>query len=203
MIPEVPDKLQYRITRLGGRSPDGQPLFRMVRGCDRMTWMGGRWMIYDEHHNLTGEWIGEKQVPKHADAIERYIFEMWCPPENYGTPEEWESQFSLMFDGQKVRTLGPFPYQGEYELVKVLETPTRRLFVPLTEAICDAAVNTAVLNKELPAQIRVEAARKQREREERARVTRQIDMIENMMQPKDFAQPHVVMPSDYDIAKYT
>src|SRR4030095_5374738 len=100
MIPEVPDKLQYRIERLGGRSPDGQPLFRMMRGCDRMTWMGGRWMIYDTNNNLTGSWIGEKLVPKYADSVERYVFEMWCPPENYGTPEEWEQQFSLYFDGQ-------------------------------------------------------------------------------------------------------
>jgi len=203
MIPEVPQELQDRITRLGGRSPDGQPLFRVMRGCDRMTWMGGAWELYDEHHNRTETWIGEKCVTKYADAVNRYIFEMWLPPENYGTPEEWERQFTLPFDGRRIRTLGPFPYAGEYELVKVLETPKLRMFVPLTAAICDALVSTAKLNVEIPARIKVEALQEQRRREEAVRVARQIDMIENLERPKDFQKPHVVMPSDYEVAKYT
>lgn len=143
-----------------------------------MTTLGGRWKIYDENGNITGEWIGEKQVLKYVEAENRWCFEMWCPPENYGTPEEWDASFTEWIDGQTVHTLGPFPRHGEYELIKILQTP-KGYFVPLTEAICEAAVSTAKLNRELPGRIKVEAGQARRDREEKARISKQNDILDN------------------------
>ena len=175
----------------------------MVRGHDRFTIIGGKWKKFDEHGNETGEWIGTQKVPKYPEALERYIFEMLCPAENYGTPELWEAQFTLWIDGQSVETLGPFPREGEYELVKVLETPTMKEYVPLTEAICDALVVTAKLNRELPERIRRESAANRREYEEKTRQAKIAAMINDIAVSQTMRQPHVIVPDMSEISKYS
>lgn len=191
MIKPVPVRLAKRVTEMGGLAANGQPLFRVMRGCDRFTWIGGRWKHFDESGNVTGEHIGVESVLKHPEAKDRYIFELLCPPENYGTESAWKEQFTQCIDGQFIETLGPFPRAGEYELVKVIETPTKRAFVPLTEAICDALVAVAKLNRELPEKIKREAAQAQRDREEKAKKDKMSAMIENMERPGWAQGPHV------------
>ncbi len=202
MIRPVPIRLNKRITEIGGLAPNGSPLFRVLRGCDRTTFIGGRWKRFDANGNCIGERIGVEDVLKYPEAKERYVFEMWCPPENYGTEREWEEHFTQWIDGQYVETLGPFPRSGEYELVRVLETPTKRAFVPLTEAICDALVATAKLNKELPERIKREAAQRRREEAEKARVEKQVAMIDDMRRPKFARQPYIIVPSNKEISNY-
>lgn len=172
-----------------------------MRGCDRMTHIGGEWKHFDSSGNETGSHIGIERVPKYPDAKERYIFEMWCPPENYGSERQWKESFTQLINGQFIETLGPFPREGEYELVKVIETPTKRAFVPLTEAICDALVATAKLNKELPLRIRQEAARDRREREEKEKDARLIDKLNNMA-PAFEGKTFVTVPSAKEISQY-
>jgi hypothetical protein len=199
MIKPVSVRLQKRVTEMGGLSPSGQPLFRVMRGCDRFTWIGGRWKKSDSSGNPTGERIGVERVLKYPDAEQRYIFELLCPPENYGTEAEWELNFTQWIDGQRVETLGPFPRAGEYELVRVIETPVKRAFVPLTEAICDACVEVAKLNKELPERIKREAAQANREREEKAQRDKRADMIDNITIDQ---RPHVYCADDKEIRRY-
>jgi len=194
MIRPVSVRLERRITETGGRADNGLPLFRVMRGCDRMTHIGGKWKDYDASHNIIREVVEVRYVPKYPDALDRYVFEALCPCENYGTERDWELQFTEWIDGNRIETLGPYPRQGEYELVKVLETPVTHQFVPLTEAICDALVNTARLNKELPARIRYEAAKERREKEEAAKEQRLIDKIDDMAVPKWANQPHIINP---------
>ncbi len=170
-----------------------------MRGSDRFTWIGGRWKKFDSNGNPIGEHIGVERVLKYPEAEDRYIFELLCPAENYGTPTDWELNFTQWIDGQRVETLGPFPRAGEYELVKVIETPTKRAFVPLTESICDALVQVAKLNKELPERIKREAARQHREQQERATQNKIADMIENLEIDQ---RPHIYVPSDYEKRKY-
>lgn len=190
MIKPVPIRLEQRITELGGRAENGLPNFRVMRGCDRFTVIGGRWKKFDAHGNITGEWIGEQRVLKHPEAKDRYIFEMWMAPEY--TENEWKAIFTDCIDGQFVEVLGPYPANGEYELIRVIERVyvdektkaiRKREFAPLTETLCDALVLTAKLNKELPSKHKVLAAQERREREERAKDARLGDMIENMQRP--------------------
>jgi len=187
---------------MGGLAPNGSPLFRIMRGCDRFTHIGGRWKHYDNSGNVTGEHIGVDQVLKYPEAKDRYVFEMLCPPENYGTEQEWESSFTQYIDGQRIETLGPFPRQGEYELVKVLETPTKRAFVPLTEAICDALVSTAILNRDLPERIKREAAAQQREKAKKATDDKIAMKLEDLARPKWAEKPDIVMPSEKEMRQY-
>jgi hypothetical protein len=207
MIKPVPARLQKRITEIGGLTPDGmRPLFRVMRGCDRFTVIGGRWQKYDANGNRTGEWIGTQRVLKYPEAESRYIFELWCPPENYGTEEQWNQNFRECIDGHFVDTLGPYPGEGEYELLShmgILErvykdqktgAVLRKEFVPLTETLCDAIVLTAKMNKELPVRIKMEAAKARREQEEKAKDDRQIAMIEDMSRPDWAKAPHIIHP---------
>src|SRR6266850_2223812 len=196
-VSKVPDRIQNRIAKIGGMSPDGnRPLFRMVWGRERLTVIGGAWKKYDSNGNEIGEVTEERWVPKYPNALDRFIIEMWCPPENYGTPEEWDRSFREFINGKFINVLGEFPRMGEYELVKVLETPIKKAFVPLTDAIVEACVTTAKLNKELPARIKVEAGRDRREKEEREKDERLAAIIENCERPWWAKQdrPHIVVP---------
>lgn len=194
--------MDKRVTGIGGLAENGCPLFRVMRGCDRFAHIGGEWKHFDANSNITGSHVGLERVLKYPDAKDRYIFEMWCPPENYGDERKWKESFTHLINGQFVETMGPFPREGEYELVKVVETPTKRAFVPLTEAICDALVATAKLNKELPLRIRQEAARDRREREDKEKEIRMIDKINDMGLAFD-GKTFVTVPSSMEISKYS
>jgi hypothetical protein len=186
-----------------------------MRGCDRFTPMGGVWTKYDDNGNKIGEHVGLEMVLKHPEAEDRYIFEMWCPPENYGTEAQWSENFTKVINGQIVKTLGDYPGNGEYELLShmgVLEKVTKdrktgaiikKEFVPLTETLCDAIVLTAKMNKELPVRIKVEAARERYAKEERDRIAKQADMLENMRRPKWADQGHIICPDMSEVAKYS
>lgn len=211
MIPEVSRHMQQRISRTGGLAPNGQPLFRVMRGCDRFTWIGGRWPVYDDSGNKIAEHIGTKEVLKYPEAAERYIFEVWCPPENYGSEADWKANFTHWIDGQSVEVLGPYPSNGEYEMVKVLEREyrdskqrvLRKEFVPLTETLCDVLVETALANKGLPDSIRKESRRREFEADRKRRDDKLVAMIANAERPK-FAQKdsYVIVPDMKEIETY-
>lgn len=203
MIKPVSVRLQNRVTEMGGLAPNGSPQFRVMRGCDRFTWIGGRWKHFDANGNEIGSHIGVERVLKHPEAEDRYIFEVWLSPEM--TEAEWKLQFTEWIDGQRIETLGPYPANGEYELVRVIETPKNKLFVPLTESICDALVQVAKLNRELPARHRMLAAKERREKEEKAGIQKRADMIEEMGRAEWARNPHVsgiAIPTDKERRLY-
>lgn len=204
MIKPVPIRLQKRIAEIGGLNPHGQPLFRVVRGGDRLTWIGGAWRDYDKHGNFLREVVEMREVPKYPEALERYVFEAWMPPENYGTELEWRENYTKIIAAQFVEELGPYPRHGEYEMVKVLETPKTKAFVPLTEAICDALVTTAVANRNLSINVKYEFIKRRNEATEKAKEQRLIDRIEDMGRPNwaEDGKPHIIMPDMKEISKY-
>jgi len=213
MIAPVPIRLQRRVTERGGRADNGLPIFRIIRGCDRFTHIGGRWKTFDDNGNATGEWIGTKECLKYPEAKDRYILEVLCPPENYGSELVWETMFTEWIDGQKVETLGPFPRQGEYEIVKVIEREYRdskgvtwkKEFVPLTPTICDAIVDTAIRNRDLPERIKKEAKRAMFAEQEKAEDDKLCDKIRKIEEarPEWAKNEHVIMPSDFEISKFS
>lgn len=189
-----------------------------MRGCDRFTFIGGEWKHYDANRNETGSHVGVERVLKYPGTEGRYIFEMWMSPEY--TPYEWETLFTQYINadrdyiggrGQRVETLGPYPANGEYELVRVLEKVRvdrtngailGKEFVPLTESLCDALVLTAKMNRELPAKHKMLAAQERREREEKAKDDRLADRIEDMGRPKWAEKPesekqrYIIVPGE-------
>lgn len=71
-----------------GNNPFGQPMYRVVRADSRR------------------QWLVSEYAPKYPKYGTCWVIEKWCPPEQYGSREEWE----------EAGTLGPFPTQGDYEM---------------------------------------------------------------------------------------
>ena len=198
----VPEWLIDRIRRYGGVNDMGQPNFRIVWGNDRIAPVGGKWQKLDEHGTPCGYRVETQMVPKYAEGINRWILEMWQPPPM--SEEEWHAHFTQNIDGIFIETLGPYPANGDYELVKVLETPCtckgnctdqnrHHRFVPLTATICDALIHVATVNKHIPVKDRMEYRRKQREREDAAKSQRLEDAIKGIGRPSWARNPHVVL----------
>jgi hypothetical protein len=198
----VPEHLAERITRRGGLAENGRPLFRVIHGSDRLTTVGGEWTKFDNQGNETGHETGYRQCVKYPHTDNCYIFEAWCPAENYGTREDWEQNFTKHINGMRIETLGGYPENGEYELVMPLKTP-KGYPVELTDTICDVLVDTAVKNKHLATNIRMEAFRDKLKKKEQAEVGKRAAMIDSMSKPEWAYGPHVVMPSDLDISKFS
>ncbi len=92
----VPRDVVRRVTRAGGLNRFGQPNFRVVWGGARIDPLGFQRYAYAPH------------------LLERWIVELWRPPEAYGSRREWN---------RNEETLGPFPSRGEYELLASLAGP--------------------------------------------------------------------------------
>lgn len=191
----IPDYIESRITSRGGKAPNGLPLFRVIWGADRLTVIGGEWKSFDSNGNETGSAVEEKLTTKYCNAENRYVLEMWCPPENYGTRQAWKSDHTRMVNGVLINELGPYPENGEYELVMVIETPNKRAFVPLTATIVDAMVAVAIRNKHLPHAIRMEAFRDSQRRQEEQKDQRLVDRIAAMGSAFD-GREYVTVPAN-------
>ena len=63
---------------------------------------------------MAGRNVALQSLPKYSPR-ERFHLEVWCPPEMYGTPEDWGRQFRKTIAGEAIDTLGPYPSMGEYE----------------------------------------------------------------------------------------
>lgn len=199
---KIPDWLTKRIRDEGGVTHDGRPAFRVVWSNDRMMVAAGKWNKFDSSGNVIGSTIESRQVPKYVEAPSRWIFEQFCPPTM--DESEWEEQFTKRIDGITVETLGPYPAEGDYECLKVLQTPCpcegnctdplrHNAYVPLTSTIMDAMIHVAKVNKEIPKKDRLEYRVKQREKEEQAKDTRLTQAIRSIGRPKWALNPHVVL----------
>jgi hypothetical protein len=69
--------------------------------------------------------------PKYAQ-VNRWHIERWCPPEMYGSPEEW----MLLTTENGVPALGPYPSRGEYEHAMTLEGRNGE-FIQLTPTVAE------------------------------------------------------------------
>lgn len=151
------------------------------------------WKKFDSNDNEIGEVVEERQIQKYPQATERFIFEAWMPPEFFGTEEWWDSQFTQLIEGQFIKTLGPFPRQGDYELLKVLETP-RGHFVPLTATICDALIHTARLNRTVSTRARLDAKREMDAIRQKDLENKRRAIIDDLAGPEWNTQPHIICP---------
>lgn len=114
----VPDYIERAVTNLVGRNRFGEPNARWVWGWARLAWIAGKFEDRDEHGNLTREVVEARHEPKYRGAgmnPSRWYFEVWMPPETYGSPEMWY-QTTLEIDGvRNIQALGPYPHKGDYE----------------------------------------------------------------------------------------
>ena len=104
----------------------------MIWGYDRIVPITGEWQEWEQGvATLTDKFTGYREsrpfnklkssvvetrmVPKYLPA-NCWHLEMWRPPEEYGTPEEWGKQGREVVGILTVDTAGPYPSRGEYEL---------------------------------------------------------------------------------------
>jgi len=200
---EVPQWLIDRMRAEGGVTPFGGPLFRVMWAGTLTCIVGGKWQKFDEHENIVGSTVEERCVLKYPLHSERFVFEQWMAPEHFGTPEEWERNTVIYIEGKKIHALGEYPQHGEYELVKVLETPTTHQFIPLTATLCDALISTARANKGLPVRQRMRLIQEQREAEEKAKQQKKLDILGSIARPWWTADAHVVVPKGVEEALIT
>lgn len=59
--------------------------------------------------------VETRLVPKYLPG-NCWHLEMWRPPEEYGTPEQWKKAGEEVLGLMTIDTAGPYPSQGEYEL---------------------------------------------------------------------------------------
>ncbi len=184
---------------MGGLAPGGLPNFRIVWGGDPLVVIGGKWRDYDPNtKQLVREVVEYRQVPKYPLYLERWVFEMWKEPEC--TREQWAERTYQFIDGQLMECAGPYPAEGFYVDIKVLQT-SKGGFVPLTSTICDAVVVSAQKSKEFSVQQRVAARRARFEEEEKAKDNRLMARIKELGQAEMALVPHIVVPSSFEKEK--
>lgn len=199
---QVPEWAAQRIRLEGGINELGKPNFRIVWGGSRMTVLGGKFSDFDDSGNKIREITEYRQMPKYPEAVNRFVVEQYAYPEM--TRSDWEYHFTKLIDGIPIETMGPYPEQGDYECLKVLETPCNckdkcenrnkhHRFVPLTATLLDAIIHVAKLNKHVPVKDRIEFARKRRERQAKADDDKMTEIIGKASRPSWALNPHVVL----------
>ena len=207
---ETPQWLADKLAELGGKNPLGQPNFRVIWGGNRLAWHGGLFHERDDHGNLLRVQVTHKLTPKYPEAVNRWICEMWMPPEVFGTPESWELETVEWKEGQRIETLGPFPRQGDYELVFVLQTPltgrcARKKFcecgqclayVPLTETAAVSVLQMVNLSRLASPALRIAARHAEEERKQLARKDEQRLRLDECERSKLFRAPAIIVPEN-------
>lgn len=173
---ETPRSVSLRLAEAGGRNPFGEPNFRVVWGWNRLTWIGGKWTLFDAHGNETGHRIELRREPKYfVPCVERWFVEKWMPPESYGSPEMWRAETTECDDGIRYPALGPYPARGDWELSHVL-SDERGEFLQLTANAVEYVVRGVVWGNARSEAERL-AALKARERRNSEAASRREDEI--------------------------
>lgn len=130
---EVPNWIAERLAILGGHNRFGGAMFRTVWGGNRIHKVGGKFkkVVYvdaEERIPIIGQ--PPRKVPIVTDVIEersllkyyphRWWLEKWCPPELYGSPEEWYEAIAEAKASDMPYEASEYPSKGDYESVTFL-----------------------------------------------------------------------------------
>ncbi len=129
---ECPENVKRELLLAGGINRFGEPNFVVTWGWDRLVPIYGEWQEWGKYQaKLTDRYTGHVQtrefVKLEKSVIETRIvpkylpgncwhLEMWRPPEEYGTPEQWGKLGEEVIGSMTLDTAGPYPERGEYEL---------------------------------------------------------------------------------------
>ena len=128
----VPTSTVEFLERYGGKTPFGEPMWRIVLAQNVYWKLAGNFKIWDESLSLNERggidmWHGGKQFEnrplrvecgmverKKYPHLEGWILQKWYPASKY-SKTMWFAPENCMADGTP--KLGPFPEYGDYELV--------------------------------------------------------------------------------------
>jgi hypothetical protein len=132
----APEQLEKHLLKRGGVNIYGEPVYRLVWAPSRMQKRGGNWYEWDENipvnerNGIQWRFSGRgaelepfMHRPKavHTEvrdtrkyAFEGWVLERWIPAHMYGSPEAW---YRHIVPGTELPKLGPYPHEGDYEMV--------------------------------------------------------------------------------------
>jgi hypothetical protein len=130
---DTPQWATDRVAKLGGNNRFGEPMFRIVWGANRFHAVGGKFkkvvmVDVDDSVPIIGE--PKRQVPIVLEVMEerqllkyfpaRWWLEKWCPPELYGSSEEWYEAIAEAKANEMPYDASDYPSRGDYEATTFL-----------------------------------------------------------------------------------
>lgn len=129
--PQPPARLVALIAQRGCNL-HGQPLYRLVHSDFRRSPSGGTWIDWDDALSTAERKDGvnrplrsvveTRMVLLYPQTPNKWILEKWCPPDVYGTPQDWYkpttqggTQLYIPQERRSIATLGEYPHRGDYE----------------------------------------------------------------------------------------
>lgn len=199
---ECPAHITEALRVAGGENCFGDPNFRVVWGWNRIVPIHGEWEEWEQcvatlRDKLTGytesrqvtrlvrSVIETRHVPKYLPA-NCWHLEMWRPPEEYGSPEEWHKMGEEVIQGLTIDTSGPYPTRGEYELCYPLTSDGSSHGIPvmLVADVVAEIVQMIKVGRERFNYQQRRAAIEQRERLKEEGLTKRMrDMLKDGMKP--------------------
>lgn len=190
---DCPVEIAEELRLAGGSNRFGEPNFRVVWGYNRIVSIFGNWQDFEQYKvkmtdRLTGfaksrvvtrlksEVIETRQVPKYLPG-NCWHLEMWRPPEEYGSPEQWDKLGQEHDRASTLHTAGEFPSRGEYELCYPLTddgTPDGQP-IPLIGAVVSEIVRMIRTGREQLDFQRSKALIEQREKNKEERFVQSVE----------------------------
>lgn len=217
---ECPVDVAKRLKSVGGINPFGGPMFRVVWGYDRIVPIHGLWQEFEQFVATLTDKVGdpEKGIPPgyseqrlitklKSEVIEtrhqpKYLpgncwhLEMWRPPEEYGSPEQWGKAGEEVVGLMTIDTAGPYPAQGEYELCYTLTTDATSHGdpIPLVAEVVTEIVRMIVVGRDRFTYLQRRAAIEQEvRRKEEGFVRVAQDQLKDQLRPYA-GEAHIVVP---------
>ena len=111
---DTPPRVRMMLAGYGGRTPDGRPLWRLVKAANRRVRISGvmttmpQGIVAEDATPLRIE-EGDFWERRYIDA--GWVLERWFPPSSFGNKLQWESALS---QDNVTPMMGPFPERGGY-----------------------------------------------------------------------------------------
>lgn len=132
---KAPKKWAEWCLKLGGRNLYGEPVLRIVWSEDRRSLVGGEWWKWDASGNWLASELRYDLCLKYPGERERWLLEMWMPPDAFGGREWWESFHRRRAPWGETYLVQPiFPSRGEYESIATFSDPETGGYAEPTES---------------------------------------------------------------------
>jgi hypothetical protein len=149
----APKAVQDFLVAIGGKNPHGEAQWRLIMASSRVRKEGGLFIDWDTNYSIQerGGFVydetntertlstlkptsirAELRTVKVYPGIEGWILEKWFPAHKYGSRESW---LRAKVEGTDIPLLGPYPENGDYEMVSPDSSPRVPGFSLLREAV--------------------------------------------------------------------
>lgn len=208
---DCPAEVAARLSSAGGLNRFSEPNFRCVWGYNRIVPIHGEWQEFEQLIATLIDKIGDpangippgytqrrKVTQLKSSVVEtrlqpKYLpgncwhLEMWRPPEEYGSPEEWDKAGAENVGRcLTVHTSGPYPHRGDWELCYPLthDGTSHGDPLPLIGAVVGEIVMMIIRGRQsFSLQQRRAAIEQELQRQEEGYLNKNIAMMKDSLRP--------------------